>query len=253
MDAPILAALIAATASIAVALWTVTWTVRENKKTRELQAALRREQQHAMRDLEELKRNWTQTDKKDEHKSAARAELDRYLEPLLDAAFDLADRIKNIQQYSFFSYLGTPRERVALLSTLYRFARYFAWVEIRQLNVRRLRLERDESMGLIDDTLSEIVKTFATDQYDRMDDQDFATSRFMIWWEEQRAIGELMRSQGEALDCIGFDTFVDRYETHYRKWFETFADDLKSDAATQSLRLERLQGLLDKLLCATGH
>jgi hypothetical protein len=66
----------------------------------------------------------------------------------------------------------------------------------------------------------------------------------MIWREEQRAIGQLMRSEGETPGCIGFDTFVDLYETHYQKWFETFADDLKSHAPTGSTRLTKLQKLL---------
>ena len=61
----------------------------------------------------------------------AKAVLDRYRGPLLDAAWQLGDRLENIRHGSFFDYLsqGSGREQDAKLTTLFRFAYYLGWRE----------------------------------------------------------------------------------------------------------------------------
>lgn len=66
---------------------------------------------------------WTQLHvSKRDRRMSAKTVLDRYRGPLLDAAWQLGDRLENIRHDHFFAYLsqGSGREADARLTTLFR-------------------------------------------------------------------------------------------------------------------------------------
>jgi hypothetical protein len=95
-------------------------------------------------------------------------------------------------------------------------------------------------------SLADIGKTFANDRFDRSD----GISRFMIWREEQRAIGEVSthRDDDGEYRSVGFATFAENYAAGDRKWFANFVSDLETADAAKSKRLARVQGLLAGLV-----
>ena len=112
---------------------------------------------------------------------------------------------------------------MARLSTLFRFAQYFAWTEIVYGFADRLRFETDEATKAVVKALEDIGWTLAADEFDRVDPDDFTTSRWMLWREEQRAIGELMRQDGDEVGCISFATFASIYEERFARWARSSA------------------------------
>ena len=68
----------------------------------------------------------------------AKVVLDRYRGPLLDAAWQLGDRVDNIRNRGFFVYLseGSGRAPEARRTTLFRFAYYLGWREYVRIQVR---------------------------------------------------------------------------------------------------------------------
>jgi hypothetical protein len=205
-------------------------------------------QQHWQKELVSLKADLDRMAKIEERRHDAKAVLDHYREPLLDAAYDLGERIDNILHRGFSAYFqgGHPIGRIAVLSTLYRFSRYFGTLEILYSEVSFLRFEESEATRNVAGLLADIARTFARDSYDRAD----GSSRFMIWREEQRAIGELSiyRNGDAAPRCVGFATFSQQFDERYGTWFTTFVSDLKSGDAANSERLARLQSLLADLV-----
>ena len=170
---------------------------------------------------------WDWREKRHERRMVAREKLDRYRAPLLAAVDDLGRRINNIRNDGFLAYIeSNDRRTTAVLSTLFRFAQYLGWTEIIYGYADRLRFESDETTRVVTKTLGDIGWILATDEFDRSDEDDFRTSRLMLWREEQRAIGELMRQGTNEPTCIGFNSFVDNYEKPLRKmvcdlWFST--------------------------------
>ncbi len=70
----------------------------------------------------------------------------------------------------------------------------------------------------------------------------------MLWRDEQRAIGELMRQDGNEPGCIGFDSFVNNYDTSFARWFATFREELQHSSTPSSARFARLQNVLAQLV-----
>lgn len=102
-----------------------------------------------------------------------------------------------------------------------------------------LQFRNDATTTAVADTLGDIGRTLASDSYD--------AGRFMVWREEQRAIAEEMRDNNEPLGCIGYATFVQRYDEAFASWFASFDHDLDADAAVRSQRLQLLQRHLAEL------
>jgi hypothetical protein len=97
--------------------------------------------------------------------------------------------------------------------------------------------------------LVKIGKTFADDEFDRADPDDFRTSRFMIWREEQRAMGETALGDGEGANrLLGYAAFIERLDGGASRWFARFASDLEAGGAEQSQRFARLRILLAELV-----
>jgi hypothetical protein len=192
---------------------------------------------------------WDHRRLRQEQRLAAREKLDRYRAPLLAAADDLGSRINNIRNDGFLVYFRVEgRERAALLGTLYRFAQFFAWSEILYGYSDRLRFESDDSTREVAEILRSIGRTLAVDRLDRADPPDFTTTQLMLWREEQRAIGEMMREEGDPPRCIGFASFVTDYESRYEPWFRTFASQVDAARTPRSDRLAELQRLLARLV-----
>jgi hypothetical protein len=172
---------------------------------------------------------WDAREKRQERRLAAREKLDRYRVPLLTAVDGLGICLNNIRRQFFLAYLDDDDRRDAARNTvLFRLAQYFGWTEIIYGYADRLRFERDEATKEVATMIREVGSILARDQYDRTNEGDFRTSQLMLWWDEQRAIGELMRQEGDEPRCISFDSFVTNYDKAFKKWYATFARDLVS-------------------------
>jgi hypothetical protein len=198
---------------------------------------------------------WDGRAKRQERRLTAQAELNRYREPLLSAVAELGDRIDNIRNKNFLSFYlrNTERRQTALRSTSFRIAQYFAWKEILYAASGQYRLAANEETKGVDDKLGWVASTFATDAFDRENGSDAGSSRLMLWREEQRGIGELMRQSGDTPACVGYSEFVKNYDNHYSDWFVRFECELKSmfsptESKPDSQRLNMLQGVLAELL-----
>ena len=227
METGVVVALIASLSSLAVALWN-RWS---------------------QRDLEHLRDTLQRAAKAEERRLSAEEELRRLREPLLEAANDLGHRIHNIRAQYFLDYLdaGSGRKDLAIQSTLYRLAKYFRTVEALYEGGNPLRFERAEDTRAVAGMLAAIGRTFASDKHDRTD--GFASSRFMIWREEQRAMGDVVRSSSDVDPIyVGFTEFVARLEQGAKRWFARVVDDLESGNAMKSQRLALLQAHLATLV-----
>ena len=175
--------------------------------------------------------------------AAARDKLDTYRAPMLAAVDDLGRRINNIRHDKFLAYLGVEdRSDQAILSTLFRFAQYFAWKEIVHGSADRLRFESDEATKEVATSIRNVAWILAVDRFDRTVEADFRTSQLMLWGDEQRAIGELMRSTDGT--SLGFNSFSEKYGAEFEKWFRSFAAQLRSESAPRTDRLTELQRVL---------
>lgn len=231
VDAGIIAALISSAAGVVVSVGASVWTRRQGVELERIRY--------------ELERSARDTEKR----SAAKSELDRYREPLLVAAFDLGARIHTIRKKKFLAYLDSTerRSQLAVRGTLFCVARYFGALEILYSRLALLRFESADDTRLVAALLADIGGVFNSDAYDRVD--TFHSSRFMLWREEQRAIGELMRGPGgTANECVGFAYFDQHYDDLFATWFDAFLAALTSPAAASSERLARAQTLLALLV-----
>jgi hypothetical protein len=179
--------------------------------------------------------------KEEERRSEAKVVLDRYRGPLLDAAWQLGDRVDNIRSRGFFVYLaeGSGRGPEARRSTLFRFAYYLGWREYVRSQVQLLRFENEEDTRLAAAFLNDITRALASD---RLDGQ-----WAMLWGDEQRGIGELMTDQspGSSFIVRGHAAFHRDYDKTFAEWMERFADDLFTPAKVSgSNRLRLLQWAL---------
>jgi hypothetical protein len=242
VDPAIIVALISSAASLLIAISTAAWTARQNSKARHLQRELADLQATSQGELERLKHSLNLAAKKEERLTEAKLMLDRIREPLLTAASDLGERIDNIRNRNFLVYLHADdhRRQTALLSTQFRVARYFGRLESLYATLSVMRFERDEDTKTVAGLLADIGRAFATDRWEG----------FMLWREEQRAIGELMLQQPAALgdQCAGYSAFVDDYESKFKTWFTTFTEELERSGASKNARLARLQELLARLV-----
>ena len=176
----------------------------------------------------------------EERRSEAKVVLDRYRGPLLDAAWQLGDRVDNIRNRSFLAFLsnGSGRERDARLSTLFRVAYYLGWREYVRTQVQLLPFENEEDTRLAAAFLNDVTRMLASDKLDGQ--------WAMLWGDEQRGIGELMTEQPPGASAIvrGHASFYRDYDKIFAEWMERFADDLFSPEAVSSNRLQLLQWAL---------
>jgi hypothetical protein len=218
MDAAVILALVTALASLAVALANTVVTHR----LRLAEAATERE-------------------------AEAEAVLERYRGPLLAAVFDLQDRLDNLinPERDFLAAYGgrrNPMRDEAIRTTLYRVGQYFCWVEVMRRDRQSLQFREPQHTRAVADLVGEVGRMFADDRYGR---------DFMLWREEQRAIGERMiERHGEGTGCVGYATFAENYEMTYSRWFGRFQGKLDRNAAMSSTRLRDLRATLRSLVKA---
>jgi hypothetical protein len=216
MDAAVILALVTALASLAVALANTVVTHR----LRLAEAATEREVE-------------------------AEAVLERNRGPLLAAAFDLQDRLDNLinPERDFLAAYGgrrNPLREEAIRTTLYRVGQYFCWVEIMRRDRLSLQFSEPEHTKFVADLIRDVGRKFADDRYGR---------DFMLWREEQRAIGERMiEGFGEEASCVGYATFAERYEKTYSRWLGRFEETLDHETVTRSVRLRDLRKTLRALV-----
>lgn len=176
----------------------------------------------------------------EERRSQAKVVLDRYRGPLLDAAWQLGDRVDNIRNRAFFYYLSeaSGREQDARLSTLFRFANYLGWREFLRTEVQLLRFDNEQDTRSTAQFLNDVTWVLGSDKLD---------GRWaMLWGDEQRGIGELMTERPSDASFIvrGHAAFYRDYDKTFASWMDRFAVDLFSSAAKQSNRLRLLQWAL---------
>jgi hypothetical protein len=72
----------------------------------------------------------------------------------------------------------------------------------------------------------------------------------MVWREEQRAMGEVVRRERDDVrdHCVGFATFADNAIGPDARWFATFTSDLQAEGVADSERLQVLQHKLASLV-----
>jgi hypothetical protein len=178
----------------------------------------------------------------EERQLQAKAELSRHRKPLLEAAQGLGARIDNIQHNEFDAYFqSADRRDIAIKSTLYRFARYFATLEILRSQMTFLEFEDAAETKTVAERIVAVENALTSDSY----------RKFMLWREEQRAIGEatLARDEDGAVHCIGFATFVAEFDRRASTWLSRFQAELEErDAARGSKRLASVQKHLQKLV-----
>jgi hypothetical protein len=175
--------------------------------------------------------------KAEERRSKAKVVLDRYRGPLLDAAWQLGDRLDSIRHRGFLAYLSedSGREQDAKLTALFRFAHYFGWREFVRTEVQLLRFENEEDTRSAAGFLNDVAEVLASDLLDG--------KWAMLWNDEQRGIGELMteRLSGGSSTVRGHAAFYRGYDEIFAPWMDRFAGDLLSPFALKSDRLRLLQ------------
>jgi hypothetical protein len=230
MDPPVAAAIVTATTTVLVALYAGFAGQRKEKQIKDLESKLRQEESAAEREAE------------------AETVLERYRVPLVSAAFDLQERLDNIIDrkrvfLAAYGRRGGPRHDDAIKSTLYRVAQWFAWTEILRRDIQLLRFREPAERRAVTELFGDVARTFASDRYG---------ADFMVWYEEQRAIGERMiERDGDAKTCVGYATFVERYDESYARWLGRFEEALTPLRAAHSSRLvalrDKLRSLVERL------
>jgi hypothetical protein len=173
-------------------------------------------------------------------RSEAKAVLDRCRGPLLDAAWQLGDRVDNIRNSDFLDYLctGSGRELDAKLTTLFRIAYYLGWREFVRTEVQLLRFENEQDTRLVAGFLNDVTWVLASETLDG--------KPAMLWGDEQRGIGELMteRPPGTSSIVRGHAAFHRDYDNVFAPWMERLSGDLLSPSAVTGSRLRLLQWAL---------
>ena len=249
------AAAISGIVAVAVALWTAFWTKRMNERLEKAKAAsdaslaafnaksaekLKEIEAVASKALADHKHALAKASRVVEEQTEAKAVLDRYRKPLLAAADDLGHRIDNIRLRQFFkAYVAKDnhRRQLALRTTLFRFAKYFGWIELLDRRVTYLDFETEDETQAVSIALRDIGGAFASDSLGRS---------LMLWREEQRAIGGLMQQPGDGV--IGFERFEQLYDDRFSVWFDNFAEDLQREGVENSQRLAQVQERLGTLV-----
>lgn len=228
-------ALISGAVSVAVAIFTFF-------ASRRAKAADERSEREILR----LSHQLDQDAKEKESLLEARAVVDRYRRPLLASAVELRSRLGNIRHNNFHHYIEsrTGRSDLAVLTTLYRIANYFAWRELIARELTYMPYEDDARTKKVVDLMNHVSTQFSSSSLDN----DGTYARLMLWKEEQRAIGGLMLNENPRNPVIGFETFTSRFESHFARWLASSGEDLRLPRSASSDRLEAVSSALADLI-----
>lgn len=222
-------ALIVAVISGVVALGSAAVAARTQGTVTDLKARRDKEAQ-------DEQRRYERREKEAERRSGAKAALDRYRGPLVSAAWELADRLDNIQHRSFLVYADLARGRAdqAKLSTLFRIAQYLGWREVVRTELQLLRFENEPDTQRVASLMGDFLVVFASDSLD--------DTRAMLWVDEQRAVGEMMIEHAEGARRLrGYAAFVRDYSSVFGQWMDALGQDVLADTAESSDRLRLLR------------
>lgn len=260
METEVVAALIGAGASLAIALLAYMQVWHGAARAAEAQqrqsaatATLERELveltgKHARQltllqaELEQQKSDRAQRERREEL-------VYRFREPLARAAYDLQSRLWNILQGGFTeAYLlhGSGREkRYAVENTVFLIAQYFAWTEIIRREIQFIDLGQEDRTRDLSHLQDRITNLWGTDR------PDFER-RFRVWAGEQRAIGEILIEEGpRGPTCAGYGRFMQILHDGDAPLLTALYEDAASLAQApvdQRLRMLTLQHALITLL-----
>ncbi|MFJ9575983.1 hypothetical protein ACIRQF_06240 [Streptomyces sp. NPDC101191] len=221
--------LIVASLSGVVALVSVAYSSRANRKNALLEDALERQtvERHRVLERQDV--------------------MSRYRDPLLWAAFDFQSRLYAIAGQGFLRvhFVHQRDQLYATRSTLHVLSEYLGWVEILRRRVYFLDLGNRDANRRIVTLLARIGSILNDDAYE---DQ-----HFQLFRSDQRAIGELVIKEGEDGDgCIGYAEFCARLESDpgFAAWFTRLSDSVSGLAAQEGRhpRLVKLQVALMDLI-----
>jgi hypothetical protein len=246
MDSAVFAAFITAIFALVGVLVTSTVTWRKERQISERQERLTRAHEQTEIEIAVLQDQFETRRERERRQHDAEVQLNLHREPLLEAARDLAHRIRNIRERGFLDYLNSPddhRREIAMLGTFYRLGKYWGTVERLYGTVNLLQFERNETTRDVAALLDKVGKDFASDR------PEYGGRTLMIWREEQRAVAELMQSgSARGKTVIGFATFIRRYEADFAKWFMELGGHLRIVGVEESPRLEALQTTLEEFV-----
>jgi hypothetical protein len=186
-------------------------------------------------------------------RSATKALIHKYRDPLMLAAYDLQSRIWGIVQFNLLGYAEDEEKReLVFVYTSFLIGQYLSWTYILRRQAQFLRFSTEKTNVELNRILDKITDGFSNDQRR-------GEGAFMLWRGQQMAIGELMTHEQEKDQqyCMGYAAFSHKYhqEPEFRKWFEPIdkgitllVDGNKRGDALVSNRLRRLQHLLVDLV-----
>lgn len=167
-------------------------------------------------------------------KSESRKVIQKYKDPLLLSAADLQSRISNILTKQWPEMLrcdDSALNKQWFYYTFYVFGQFFSWVHILRHQTQFLCFSVEEKNRDLAECLNNIKDVLARGDY----------YQFQLWRGQQMAIGEIMTERAKDEDelyCIGYSTFVERYqaEDRFRLWFLSLADSLTELARMWELK-----------------
>lgn len=182
MEAPVIAASIAAIAAVVSA----TFAARSQVRVARLNAQLARDraQEERMSDHERI--------------------IARYREPLGHAAYDLQSRLFNILKQDLIDrYVNQGDERsrsYVINNTTFLIAQYFAWTEIIRKEIQFIDLGENEPTRRLARLRDNIFSLWQTSSFHPL---------LRVFAGEQRAIGENMIVEGpRGPECMGYAKFL---------------------------------------------
>jgi hypothetical protein len=244
VEPEVAAALVTSIASAGVAIASGAIALTTQKRERDTAVTLQGLKGNTEKEVARLTVELQRQAEKERRELEAEEVLTRYREPLIDAAFELQSRLYNILRKSFLTTYATrrnERREEAIKTTLFRIAQYFGWTENLRRDLQFLKfLETPETKDVV--TLqAQVSAIFNTDVG--------YGSTFMIWKDTQRGIGELMlESEDGSKKCIGYASFLERYDQDFKPWFRTLEEALTQRNTSRNERLVELQHVLLKLV-----
>ena len=155
--------------------------------------------------------------------------VDKYSRPILLAASDLQDRLWHLTQREATSSSilleadidqeKSPRWTMTrkhyLASTLFLFARYFAWVEILRQEVQFLEFGLQDKQNETRQFFEKLKSVDRILSSTEIQNDEIETDR-QIFQLQQALIGQLMIKQGQnGVSCINFAEFVENFDSKF--------------------------------------
>lgn len=222
---------ISALIAIATALWAGVMESRRQKREHEF-----------LREQKDLDR-----------RMEAERVLRRYRAPLVFAADQLLSRIENISSNGFLAKYGESRRSYVVESTTYAVAELLGWMESLRRSQQELDLGEEEATRQLNQRVAAIGRTLSTDE---IAGPQGSPAGFMIWRQEQRAIGELMIFHDDAGEhTLGYASFVNllRSDPKFAHWFERLQADASTSINEPGSVLSRLGRLAAALRDLIDH